>query len=124
MNLRISPDKYFTILGAIIAIYGLYCLYNWFRLARDNYLFFNQLLIPSGYAVRDCKRPREYMRFIKPRLVFAGLLFVACGAAIILCAQLLELSVTAYWIMVGAAAFLILLFCGYLIFTRRKFWED
>ena len=57
MNLRIPADQYFSILGAVIAIYGIYSLYNWFRLMRDKYLFFNQLLIPSGYAVRDCKRP-------------------------------------------------------------------
>lgn len=120
----LDDKTYFTILGAVVTVYGLYCLYIWLKLVIDKYLFFNQILIPSGYAVRDCKRPGEYIKFMKPRLLFFGIIITLTGVVNILSAQLLQLSTTVFWILMGVAIAVIIWFIITLIATRRRYWED
>lgn len=118
-------DKtYFTLLGAATAIYGLYCLYIWFRLKRENYLFFNQILIPSGYAARDCKHPREYIKYMKTRLLVFGLIIFASGLLYVLSSQLFVMETWLHWVLFAVPVVAIIWFIITLIITRQRYWDD
>lgn len=120
----LDDKTYFSILGAVVAVYGLYCLYIWLRLKIDNYLFYNQILIPSGYAVRDCKHPREYIQYMKPRLLVFGLVITAAGVLNVLAAQLLTLTTWMFWVLIAVPIAVIIWFVITLIVTRRRYWDE
>lgn len=64
----------------LISIFcGAYCLYTWFRLAREKKLFENSILLPKDKKPSDCLDEEGYIRTIRPKLGILGLTVLLFG---------------------------------------------
>lgn len=76
-----AMDLYFNVISLAA---GGYFLYIWWRLKKEGKLFANQLLLPKDAKPEECLDEAEYVDFIRPWILVAGLILAVVGGVCLL----------------------------------------
>ena len=97
---------------------GVYCIYTFFRLHREYYLFPNKFLYPGDCPPENCTDVSGFIEFILPRILIFGIAVILCGIgygmldlvwkvkhiAVFICSLVIPLGIFAWYIYVQRKA--------------------
>lgn len=114
-------DLYFNIISLAA---GSYFLYTWWRLKKERKLFVNQLLMSKDSKPEECLDEAEYVGFIRPWLLVAGLILAIVGAVCLL-DSFVGLVEDSYRLnQVGTLLCIVAVFGYIIVWTkgRKRYW--
>lgn len=77
-------DSMFFIVDVLVLVFGVYILYNCWKLRRAGCLIESKLLYPSGCSADNCRDAEGFYAYILPRYFILGLCAVVDGAVTVL----------------------------------------
>ncbi len=102
---------------------GVYCVYTFIRLCREQMLFDNKVLYPGDCKYQDCADPVGFMEFIRYRVLALGVFLVLCGVLAVLNSYVIQSA--NQWISIGLIVLPLLGFVWYTVIQRKaakRFW--